>query len=114
MTEVEFKKQVTRLIEVFPQHFSSPTKMQLIFERVKDFEESWFRKLVERIILANDPRFDFDGAARGERLARKSVADTEAMLKLSDSLSQHVSENGLEDALKQFGAKSLTEAIFKR
>ena len=113
MLDYEFKKEISRLTEAFPQHFSSGTRIQLIFERIKDFEHSWLRKIVDRIILTNDPRFNFEEAARGERLAKKSLELTRDVIAASEAVSAQISENGLSEALKAFGVNSLTEAIFK-
>lgn len=113
MTFEEFSNQAARLSGEFPQHFNSKGRIQLIFERVKDFEESWLRKIVDRIILTNDPRFNFDEAARGERLSRKSSQLACDVIAASDALSDQISEKGLSEALKAFGAKSLTDAILR-
>jgi hypothetical protein len=111
MLEKEFMIQANRLSEVFPQHFSSQQKLDLIFERVKDFEISWLRKVVDRIILSNDPRFDFDDATRAERIARNNVLLTKDLISAQEELSTKISDQGLSNALKNFGANSLLEAI---
>lgn len=107
----EFSAQISRLSGEFPQHFNSKGRVQLIFERVKDFEVAWLRKIVDRIILTNDPRFNFDDAARGERLSRKNTQLTQDVIAASDALSGQISEKGLSEALKAFGANSLLDVL---
>lgn len=111
MTTQEFKAETKRLIEIFPQHFSSQTRVQLIFERVKDLDIGWFRKCVDRMIITNDPRFNFDDAARGERLARKQVELTNDIIRAQEALAENISNQGLEKALAEVGASSLTDIL---
>lgn len=113
MTTYEFKLEYDKLIEIYPQNFSSKFKEQAIFNYIKDLDVKWWKALVNRMILSSNPRLDIDDAARGERNARRRAQDTNAMLRLNDELSDKISATGLEDALKQVGANSLLDAISK-
>jgi len=114
MTDYEFKTQMQRLSDAFPSHYSSQQRTKLIFERVKDLDLGWFRKLVDRIILTNDPRFNFDEASRGERLARKQINLTTDLIRASEAISEQITDQGFANALAEFGTNSLLDAVFKK
>lgn len=111
MTDLEFKEQMKRLVLCFPKEYDSKPRIELIFERVKEFDQNWLRKIVDRIILSNKPDFDFDGAIRGQKLSNLNAQLTLDVIKASDFVGQNISENGLKTALDGFGAATLVEAL---
>ncbi|MEK6772358.1 MAG: hypothetical protein AABY64_00335 [Bdellovibrionota bacterium] len=113
MTELEFKREYKKLEDVFPQNFNSKFKEEAIANYIKDMDVRWWKALVNRMILSSNPRLDIDDAARGERIAKKRAEDTRAMLQLNDQLNEKISEDGLNNVLKNLGAKSLEEAVIK-
>ena len=111
MTTQEFENQYEKLVKVYPQVFGNDVKRTAVASYIKDLDARWWCALVNRMILSSNPRLDIEDAARGERLARKRVSDTEAMFKLSDKLQEKITDQGLDKALNVIGAQSLLDAI---
>lgn len=113
MTNYEFKLEYDKLVEVYPQNFSSKFKEQAIANYIKDLDSAWWKALVNRIILSSNPRLDIEDAARGERLARKRYQETKGLLATYDALEDKITENGLKNVLEKMGVNSLEDAILK-
>lgn len=113
MTFEEFSNEYARLENDFKKEFGSDQRKILIAERVLMLKHSWWKRLVDRIIIQNNPRLDIDEAARAERLSQASndlVNDTNAAIK---SFKEKLSDGALDSFLKDFGANSLWDAIQK-
>ena len=113
MTPAEFKKEYDKLVQVYPRDFESTFIEIAIGKYIMDLEPRWWATLVNRIILSRNPRLDIEDVARGERLARQKVRDTNALIAMSEKMHKGISEAGLDNALKSFGANSLLDAIKK-
>lgn len=114
MTQQEFTVSMARLVRVYGDKTFPEDRTRLIWDRVKDLDHSWLQKVVDRIILSNDPRFNFDEASRGERQAIRALKNTADMLAASDRLASFRTDDGLQKALDLFKVNSLMEAVFKK
>lgn len=114
MTNYEFKLEYDKLVEVYPQNFSSKYKEQAIANYIKDMEASWWKALVNRIILSSNPRIDIEDAARGERNAKRRHQETKGLLATFGELEDRISENGLKNVLEKMGASSLEDAVLNK
>lgn len=113
MTVQEFNEQYQRLADCFPNKFSNLSKLETVQRYVLDMDASWFRSLVDRIVMTPHGDLDIGEAVAGERRSRamKRFAD-DATRALQVTKSQ-MSGDGLEKALKIFGSSSLAEAVEK-
>lgn len=111
MTKIEFVTEYKRLLEEYPQQFSSKIRMELIERTVIELSAKWWANLVDRIIISNNPRLDVLEAARGETQALRSYRRTTDLLEALKRDSEHISDEGLANFLKKLGANDLTQAI---
>jgi len=114
MNAREFKPLADMLIRHFGSQEFGEQRMQLIFERAKNIDEKWFRKIVNNVIIANRRNFDFDAAIRDEinyRIAVKLTEDTAVSASWARS---EISDDGLNHHLQKIGAKSLFDAITRK
>jgi hypothetical protein len=115
MNDLEFQTQYKRLREVHPYMYGSKEKMETIWKFVGEMDEEWFRKFVDNIVAASDPKlekYDIGQAVIGERRARRSVEFAEDVISATKNWSQ-ITERGLENVLEKYGATNLFEAITK-
>lgn len=113
MTKIEFLKEYKRLLEEYPQQFSSKTRMELIERTVIELPLKWWSNLVDRIIISNNPRLDILESARGETQALRSYRRTTDLLEALKRDSEHISDEGLTNFLKKLGVDDLTQAVKK-
>lgn len=116
MEKPDFREQYKRLSDVHPKQFNSGEKLNTIWEHVKDLDQDWFRRIVDNVVMSNDPwheRHDIGEAAKGERRARKAQELADGVIKLTENRTG-ISETGLTEVLNHLGVKSLSEAIEKR
>lgn len=111
MTLDQFKLEYDKLAKVYPYDFGNEFKERAVFNYIKDLEKKWWAALVNRIILSSNPKLNIEEAAQGERRARKSLELTSGVLAMQDKLAEQISENGLSEALKAFGANSLLDVL---
>lgn len=111
MTSKEFENEYKRLVSEFSQVFSSPTRKVLITRAVGALNARWWAGIVDTIILTNNPRFDIDAAARSERNALRGVNASKEVSQALENFEKNISDAGLENTLKKFGANSLWQAI---
>ena len=102
MINYEFEAEYQKLIDFNSAYYSKAIIKQLIAECVYELDKAWFRKLITRIILNPTQRIDIADAARSEKMARKSVSETKALLNFSDQIKSYSSENGLQNILDQY------------
>lgn len=111
MTKQEFTQEWERLQKEFPAQFQSVTRKDLIAKHVISLEVGFWRALVDRMILSNNPRLDIEEAARSERLSRFNQRLAKDAIGAYEVVSQKMTEDGFRDALNKFGATSVWEAI---
>ena len=112
MTREEFLNEYSKLEKNYGTQNFGRDRGVLLFNQIQDLPVSWLRQIVERILLENNPRFNFLEAVKSEKNAKLSVdRSSEVFAEISRRVE---SERGLENALKAFGAKSLLEAIQKK
>lgn len=111
MTTEEFKTLYDKLVKVYPFEFGNEIKEKAIFSYIKDLDKRWWSALVYRIILSSNPKIDISDAARGERNARKQAELTQNIISAQEMLSGNISNEGLEKALAEVGARSLTDIL---
>lgn len=111
MNRSDFLKYYNLLIEIFPNEYSSKHKAQLIFEHVKELDLNWFIRKVDSIIMGSNRFFDWEEAARGERLALQRLKQTKEVLDAHEAMIKNSSESGLTNVLRKLGKKSLLDAI---
>jgi len=114
MTQQEFKIQSLRLITVFGNDIFNDSRMAVIYESIRDMEINWFRKIVDSMILNYDHRINFVELVKNERQRLKSLEFTNDVIESYEILNSQITDNGLSNALKKLGVKSLTEAITKK
>lgn len=115
MNDLEFREQYKRLREVHPHYFGPQEKMNTTWEYVKNLDVDWFRHLVDRLVMAQDPKrkdLDIGEAAVSERRNRKNLAFAEDVAAAAKSW-QGITEKGLEKVLEKYRAGSLFDAILK-
>lgn len=113
MTKQDFALQMIRLKDNYPQHYGSESKAMLIYERVKDLDVFWFKKTVERILLSGEPRFNFEDAAKNERLHRRSLEFNKDLELANERVKEQMTDEGFQKVLNQFNASSAWEAVLK-
>ena len=113
MNKQEFREEYLKLIEEYPQVFESKTRMALIEKHVLHLDAKWWKSLVERIIITNNPRFDISEAARSETHAINAINRTRDTIEAYQRVTQGVTDEGLKTALNAFGAKSVWDAVSK-
>lgn len=115
MNDLEFREQYKRLTEVHKHYFDSKEKLNTTWEYVKELDADWFRHLVDRIVMASDPRlhkFDIGEAAIAERRSRKSKQFAEDVCEATKNW-KDITEKGLENVLGKYKAGNLFEAVLK-
>jgi hypothetical protein len=111
MTSAEFESQYKILAQTFGAQTFGPNRGALLFKYVSDLPAKWWVSIVERVILVNDPRFNFAEAAAGERRAVIGVRLQRETSEAHENLARNMSDAGMENTLKQFNASSLWQAI---
>ena len=112
MNDLEFREQYKRLKDVHPFKFESPEKMKTVWQFVNDFDLDWFTKIVDRIVMSSKGDLDIGDAATGERRARRSKQFADDVCAATKSW-VGITDQGLDNTLEKYGAKSLVEAILK-
>lgn len=109
MTKEEFWTEYKKLSNKYPGFYppQDTIKLRVMFDMVKSFDHRWMVKNVSRIILQNNPVFDWKFAAAAEIKSRNSIARTDALL----NRESETSDNGLENALSKLGFNSLTDVL---
>lgn len=113
MTKIEFLTEYKRLIEEYEIIFKSKNRMALIEGAVMPLSHKWWKSVVDRVIITNNPKFDIYEAARSENASINSINRTRETIEAFEYLCQGVTDEGLRKALNAFGAKSIWEAISK-
>ena len=113
MTNDEFQFGYKRLASVYPHIFGNPFKEQAVAGCVKDMEFHWWNSIVMRIILSSNPKIDIADLARAERLSKDKIKHTMDLIQASENIKTQISQNGLENALKDLNAKNLSEAVLR-
>lgn len=113
MTSEEYAVEYQRLSDVFPNKFLSAAKTETVWKYVKEFDISWFRSLVDRIVMTTHGDVDIGEVVAAERRARKSKQFADDVVKAMDNVSSRITDAGFEKVLKSYGANSLLEAITK-
>lgn len=111
MTNYEFEAEYDKLSESNPLIYKNKTRKELIANCVKDLDVNWFKALVNRIVLNPMVRVDIDEAARGERIARAAIKRSQDESKAFENMTEKMSENGLQETLEKFNAKTVFEAV---
>lgn len=114
MTIQEFMPIYGELAEHFGQNNFSAKRGKLIFSVVEELSVDWWRSVAHRMIMANDIRFDIHAAAKSEIASTRGWKRVQEETGALQNFSRNLSEAGLDDTLKSFGAKSLWDAIEKR
>lgn len=109
----EFKFQMKRLSDQFGEKTFPESRVNLIWSHVSGFEIKWLARIVERMILSNDPRMNFAEVIASEKHARKQIQLTEDCNAAWDALTSNISDDGLARYLKKINANSLVEALEK-
>ena len=111
MTKVEFVTEYKRLIEEYENIFKSKNRMALIEQAVMPLSHKWWKGVVDRIIISNNPKMDIYDAARSEAIAINAIKRTKENIEAYEYLTKGITDEGLKGALNAFGAKSIWEAI---
>lgn len=111
MTKLEFFAEYQRLHRQFPDRFmiDNPTKLRGLFELWEPLPVHILKSAIDRVLKNNDPKFDLASVATSELRSRKSYEKSLALIKIPVERT----EEGLANALKEFNAKSLLEAVVK-
>lgn len=109
MTKQEFYTQYKRLHSQWPNKFmtDNPSKLQSIFEMVKDFPEKWMISFVDRMLKTNNDKLNIIDAALAEKKALMSFERTKEILEKQDQ----ISDDALDKILTNLGVDSLSDAI---
>jgi hypothetical protein len=116
MTENDFKKQYARLVEVHPKLYSTKEKMTTIWDHVRDLDSDWLRRIVDSIVMANDPyqeKYDIGYAAQSERRANRSKQFVDDVTNSIHEVNKKISSNGLSKTLGELGSDTVWDAITK-
>lgn len=113
MTKEEFTKPYNALAEHFGPNAYTLTRAKLLFALMQELPAMWWVALVNRMIRANDARFDIDGAARTEIAHMRAHARREDESLAYRNFNRQLSEKGYQETLGKFKAKSLWEAVEK-
>lgn len=112
MTKDEFWKEYQRLNKAFVNDFriDDIRKMAVLYDMMKSLDKSFWSKLVARIILTNNPKFDIKAAVVGEIRSIKSITKTHELLSTEN---ENISDNGLENFLKRYEFESLVDCLYQ-
>lgn len=111
MTNYEFEAQYQKLAEAYPEIYGKKFRKEIIAQCVRDLDLRWFSNLVNRLLLNPYLKFDFDEAARNERIAKSRIKATQDETQAIEALKSKMTASGYEELLKKYNAKSLTEAL---
>ena len=111
MKTEEFEKEYKRLKNAFPTQFASEEKQNLVARTVGAMDERWWRALVDRIILAGDPRLDIAEAVRMAKAAEYDYQRAKRHIQEVDEGLTKITQEGFEQAMAMFGAKTPSEAL---
>lgn len=109
----EFVQEYGRLAQEFGDQQFGSGRGKLLYRYTSDLSHSWWRGIVDRMILEYNPKFNIAEAARSERNASTDVERTLKNNRELDKALTKCSEDGFYQAMKSFGAKSPTEAFLK-
>jgi RNAse (barnase) inhibitor barstar len=114
MTQNEFKDGTKKLSEAFPNQFSK-TRQEIIWKYVKDLDASWWNKIVERVVVTHNVRFDFAESANNEKRYRASLRLVDDVVAAADRLKKELEHRqGLTNAIQEMGAENLMDAVLKK
>jgi hypothetical protein len=109
----EFKEQIARLVSQFGTQTFSADRVKLIWERIESLETYWFKRIVDQMILSNNPKFDLDEAIRNKRHSEASKQLARDTIAAADNLTKQTSDKSFSDFLKNIGANSAWDAVQK-
>jgi hypothetical protein len=111
MTKYEFELEYDKLKQAFKPQFDATARMEAIAKTVMDLDHRWWKLLVQRMIVAYEPRLNIADAASGERRARRAIELSENLSRASEALTERIHTETLGQNLDKLGAGSLWEAI---
>lgn len=111
MTKYEFELEYDKLKQAFKPQFDAPARVEAIAKTVMDLDHKWWKALVQRMIVAYEPRLNIQDAASGERRAKKQIELTENLSRTTEALTAQIHTETLGQNLEKIGAGSLWEAI---
>ena len=71
MTQAEFNKHSSLLVSTFGAARWPPTRIAMVWTKVKDLDGDWFRKIVEEMVLKFDDRLNIAELAAQRRTSER-------------------------------------------
>lgn len=110
----EFHRQMDRLQTHFGSWSYKIDDRRLIFSRVNELEIKWLTKMVDKLILENLSKPNWQEMIQHEKTRIRN--EKESSLRKAEAIqwSQIQSNEGLEKVVRSIGATSLQDAIERR
>lgn len=113
MTFAEFSKPYAELADAFGQQNFNPKRGTLLFKYVSDLPTYWWRGLVERMIIENNPKLNIAEAANSERKTANSAKRAQEESEAAQNLLRNASDASLKNMKQQYGSNSILELMQK-
>lgn len=113
MTKEEFQQNYKKLADLYPSQFASKDKAQALANEVKDLSGEWFEKLVNKIIVANDPFMKYMPLIEAEKRRVNQEFSTSEQAKDFEEMRKRSTPYGLEALKRQHGAESAWDLVEK-
>jgi hypothetical protein len=107
----ECREQYDRLINAFGSTIFGEDRFRLLWTRSCDLDPSWLVKTVDKIIVAGNPRVNFDELISSEKKRVASLISTDSVVSALEALSMNQTTAEFERVLRLFGATNLRDAV---
>lgn len=98
----EFLVHYKELGEAFGSQNFNAKRGALMFKFVADLERTWWGRIVEQMIITNNPKFAIAEAAQAERRAINSAKRAKEESEAAEALLRNASQSGHEKAMELF------------